>query len=532
MNGFFRLMHEAGKTSLKIYPPTDGGEALQPTEAADYLVSKNITFEKNTLYKAVLDAASEGAKESVVLLDYKDTIPQRESYKLIVSDDKMSATVRFYAPSVGGAKISPESFLQDLESQGIRHGILKNSIVAYFKQREFCKDIPVARGTEPIQGQDAFIEYFFDTDRKAKPTLKEDGSVDFFQLNLVHHCGEGEVLARMTPGVPGEPGMDVYGEKIKPRDIRTATLKFGKNIAISEDKTELTSLVNGHVELVEGTVFVSNVLTVENVDTSTGNIDYDGSVQVNGNVCTNFQVKAKDNVEVRGVVEGAIIEAGGDIIIARGMNAMGRGKLKAGGNIVVKFLENAHAEAEGYVAAESILYSTVVAGTDINVDGRRGFISGGTVRAGHCVEVKSLGSSMGGDTTVEVGALQENKEKLEQLQAQIEEDTKFLQSLQGVVAATKQKMSHGVKLSAEQVQYFQTLSEAGKQKQEELAQNVEKVKELQDQMLNMDGVCVIVRNTVYPGTKICIGDVSTIIQKEAQYCRFIKSQGDVKLTGI
>ena len=40
--------------------------------------------------------------------------------------------------------------------------------------------------------------------------------------------------------------------------------------------------MDGHVSLVEGKVFVSDVLTVENVDSSTGNIEYDGNVQVNG----------------------------------------------------------------------------------------------------------------------------------------------------------------------------------------------------------------------------------------------------------
>ena len=74
----------------------------------------------------------------------------------------------------------------------------------------------------------------------------------------------------------------------------------------------------------EDSVFVSDVLIVENVDNSTGNIEYEGNVQVNGNVCTNFRVKAQGNVEVNGVVEGAYIEAGENIIIARGMNGMGK----------------------------------------------------------------------------------------------------------------------------------------------------------------------------------------------------------------
>ena len=96
-------------------------------------------------------------------------------------------------------------------------------------------------------------------------------------------------------------------------------------------------MVDGHVSLVEGKVFVSDVYEVENVDLSTGNIDFEGSVQVKGNVSSNFVIRAGGNVIISGVVEGAYIEAGGNIIIARGMNGMTKGILKAGGNIVAKF---------------------------------------------------------------------------------------------------------------------------------------------------------------------------------------------------
>lgn len=61
------------------------------------------------------------------------------------------------------------------------------------------------------------------------------------------------------------------------------------------------------------------------------------------------------------MIEGACIEAGGNIIIARGMNGMAKGILKAGGNIVAKFLENATVSAGGYVNTESILHSNVTA---------------------------------------------------------------------------------------------------------------------------------------------------------------------------
>jgi uncharacterized protein (DUF342 family) len=43
---------------------------------------------------------------------------------------------------------------------------------------------------------------------------------------------------------------------------------------------------------------------------------------------------------------------------------------------------------------------------------------------------------------------------------------------------------------------------------------------------------VIVTGDVYPGVKICIGDVSMVVKSPMKYCRFIKEAGDVKMAAI
>lgn len=530
MNGYFRLVHEDEKTSLKLIPPTDGGEPISINDVVEYLAMKDIVYDKNMLYKAV-GAATE--KAVVIVLEKRTTLPERECYKFTITPDNMEAYARFYAPSVGAEEMTEEEFLSDLEFRGVRHGILTDNVKMFFSgRREYCKDILVAKGTEPVHGSDARIEYYFNTDKKAKPAVNEDGSVDFFHLNVVQHCDKGDVLAKLIPEDPGEAGTNVLGARIKPRDVKKAVLKYGNNIEISEDNTTLTSLVSGHVELVEDSVFVSDVLIVENVDNATGNIDYDGNVQVNGNVCTNFEVKAKGNIEVKGVVEGAVLEAGENIIIARGMNGMGKGVLKAKGNIVAKFLQNVAAQADGYIMSESILHSIIMAGTEVTVDGKKGFITGGKVSAVNTINVKTLGSAMGADTIVEVGSDPNLAIKLQDLMKKVEEENKSIQQIQQILVSTKQKMAKGVKLSPEQLKYMQTLAASNQQKAALVGGYLEEIETLQGQMKGKAGASVIVRDTVYPGTKICIGDVSMVVQKESQYCRFVKDRGDVKLTGI
>ena len=69
---------------------------------------------------------------------------------------------------------------------------------------------------------------------------------------------------------------------------------------MSQDKLTLTALVDGHVSLADQKVSVSNVYQVKDVGVSTGNIDFEGSVIIAGNVSANFEVKAGGNVVVNG----------------------------------------------------------------------------------------------------------------------------------------------------------------------------------------------------------------------------------------
>jgi len=396
----------------------------------------------------------------------------------------------------------------------------------------YNQEIILANGQPPIQGRNATIEYFFNTDLHVRPTLNEDGSVDFFNLNIINHVEEGQLLARLTKEVKGTPGRDIMGGVIQPAKVNRKILKYGKNIAINEDGTEIYSQCDGHVMLTGGRVFVGNVMEVENVDPATGNIVYEGNVQVNGNVCSNFSIKAKGNVEVKGVVEGAEIEAGGNITIARGMNGMGKGVLKCGGNVIAKFIENSSVEAEGYVESGSIMHSTIVAGTEVHVGGRKGFISGGKVNATSLIEAKILGSDMGTNTILEIGLSAVAKKRYKEVTELIEEIDKVLARAIPIMEAARDRINDGQQLSDEQLENVKNIYNLSKIKiteqnelkaeQEELAKAMEIDKE----------ASVKVWDTVYPGTQIFISDVSKMIKESVQHCKFIKSQGNVKMVGL
>jgi len=523
-NGYFQLEEAEGGTGVRIYGPVDGGEPVQTVEVADYLDARGYTYDLSVLRTTV--------DETGFLLLSEIIMPkERESYYLYISEDLMQATIRFFAPTKGGDNLTYDELMVDLKYRYITYGIQEDTLKDYFlsADKPYCTDIIVAKGLFPRQGRDAEIKYFFNTDLNTKPTLKEDGSVDFFNLNTVCSCFKNQELARIIPADEGDYGYNIKGERLRPRDVRKGYLKYGRNIDISDDHLSIFSRVDGHVTLVDDKVFVSNVLQVENVDISTGNINFDGSVEVNGNVCANFEVRAKGNIKVRGVVEGALLVAGGDIIIERGINGMGKGVLAAKGNIVSKFMENVTASAGGYVSTDSILHCKIMAGDEVNVSGRKGFITGGHVCALNSINVKTLGSAMGAATVVEVGARPEVKTRFIELQKQAEELTKTLSNIEPTLNNFDAKKNSGMKIDRERLKYILTLRQLHIQKSTELDEVKKEIDLLQELLENRNNAQVAVQGDVFPGTRVVISDVSMVVQKPTTYCRFIKRFGDVKL---
>lgn len=528
MNGYFQLVVGTGRTGMMLYPPTDGGAPIDPQELLQYLAVKQIVYDSRALSVA-LSGLSEPTD---VTLNYDTRFPEQEVFFVRISPDRMLVTARFYPPSTGGNYMEETEIKKTLQYQKIVYGIDDAAIHAFCQNREYCKDIVLAKGKPPVQGHDYRIEYYFNTDLKIRPALNEDGSVDFHNLNVMNQVRKGDVLAKLIQAEPGEPGYAVQGDIVKPREVKRGTLRYSKRVSIDETKTILTSEVNGHVKLVEGQVFVSDIYEVESVDNSTGNIEYEGSVRVNQNVLSGFKIKAKGNVEVVGVVEGATIEADGDIIIARGMNGMNKGVLKAGGKVISKFLENATVEAGGYVETESILHCTVSAKTEVILTGRRAFIAGGHVSAQNRVTVKTLGSNMGADTIVEVGADPAVKAELQELQKRLVESQKNLKQMEPVVASTMQKIQAGVKLQPEQLQYVQKLVQSVNLLKEQNLNDMARIEELTVMLDESTNASVDVSGEVFPGTKIVISDSSMTVSTGMKYCRFVRKQGEVVMTPL
>ncbi len=527
-NGYFRLVKDSKGYGIALYQPRGYGEAVRAGEVFKYLDDLHISYDKKRLEMEI----SFGGDVVFHLGSGECPICQETCY-IEVSDDGMLATVRFIPASEGGKRMTMSGFRHELDARKISYGIEDKDLREHFNSGGiYCTDILVARGRQPVQGRDAVIEYSFDTDNHKRPAHKDDGRVDYFNIGIISFCRKGDVLARIIPEIVGENGYDVYGKLIKPRDVKRETLKSGKNVEMSQDKLTLTALVDGHVSLADQKVSVSNVYQVKDVGVSTGNIDFEGSVIIAGNVSANFEVKAGGNVVVNGLVEGAQIIAGGDIIIAKGMNGMGRGVLRAGGNIIVKFLENAQIVSGGYLETEAILHCTVSAGSDVRVGGRKGILVGGHVQAANMINAKSIGTSMGVATVVEVGVDPQLKAQYDRMQKAISDGTKTINAAQVILQNFRENLKKGRQYNDGQLRYMKSVTVLVQEKTDEVEQANMRLEKLRDLMDVQKQAEVVVNEQIYPNTTIVIGEINRVIQQNYRYCKFIREDGEIRMVGL
>jgi uncharacterized protein (DUF342 family) len=299
-------------------------------------------------------------------------------------------------------------------------------------------------------------------------------------------------------------------------------------IHISEDGLNLYSDVDGHVTLVDGRVFVHNTYEIStDVGASTGDIDYDGNVYIKGNVITGFSVKAKGNIEVNGVVEGAYIEAGGHVVLRRGIQGMNKGVIKAYGNIVSKFIENAEVIASGSISTETILHSRVSAKGDIIVSGRKGFVTGGAIRSGTLISVKTVGSSMGTNTVLEVGVDPQRTDQLRELEVRIEKMRQEREKIEQTISLFRKKMSSGVQVKKEQLELIKKVVQANLNLEKQLNDTVKQYEELKTEVEGNSQGKIEISDVVYPGTKIVISSAVYNVKDVIHHSRFVKDRADI-----
>ncbi|MCC5855711.1 MAG: DUF342 domain-containing protein [Idiomarina sp.] len=243
-----------------------------------------------------------------------------------ISDDKMEADVTVHAPC-GGQTLSTEQVLNKLRNAGITNGIKKEAIqqiVAHSREAPPGSDFTtvIARGRQPRNGKNTSFKPLVEDARTRilRPQAKDEHRVDMRDLGQVISVGIGTPVLKRVPLTMGRPGFNVLGEEIPAQDGEDKELKVGDGTEISpSDSNILIATRTGLPSFTDNSATIDEVLTMQGVDVSTGHVDFDGSVIVEGNVTPGMRVTARGDITINGYVDSATVRAGGNITVTKGV---------------------------------------------------------------------------------------------------------------------------------------------------------------------------------------------------------------------
>ncbi|MCJ8345292.1 FapA family protein [bacterium] len=441
----------------------------------------------------------------------KKRIPSpKDDFEIAISLDYLESYL-ILKPNNPGKIYTVEEILEILQHEGIVNGILSDEITDTIDAYNNMGIIPpatiIVKGTPAIQGKNAIVDLNFDVNKKAELKVDAEGNIDYRELGLINNVSKGELLAKKTPFVVGEAGLDIYGEQIQPSPLRDDNFVAGKNTYVCGNGLECRAAVDGQVLLKKKMIHISTIYTVaHDVDLTTGNISFNGSIIIHGNVLSGFTVKAKEDITVLGVVEAATVIAGGSIYIKTGFKGSDKGLIKARGGITTKFIETGTIECYGDLLVEtSIINANVTCYANIHVTRNKGLIVGGDIKCVGDIYCNEIGSKLGVSTRVTLGDKFIIRMRLEETQVEANKLLERAQKIASTLLPMKPLLNNLDILPPEERNQFETILEQQSLLQGQIQQLEAKKKKLMTLYNVLCNSKLYIKTLCYPSSAITIG---------------------------
>lgn len=368
----------------------------------------------------------------------------------------------------------------------------------------------IAKGKPPVDGEDAIITMY--ELEEAAPELYQDGKVNHYELNLINTVGEGAWLGERVEPTQGVDGIAVNGQKVAAKNGRQEQLKYDpKTVRMTYDEeknmTFLYAKRAGAVVYMKERISVSNYLDIQgDVSFHTGNIDFDGFVDISNTVDDNFTVQADDNIQVlgdMGVGGVELIESrNGDIYIRGGIAGKNKAIIKCSGNLYTKFAADCTIECDGVVNIGYYAMNCHIRAKEVILEADNSQIIGGEVHAFARVLVSEVGSRANVYTKIVVDGFDRD---------QIKRDYDLLDT---TIEKARSKMD---KAKEELKQFGIDLSPKEREEQEAVEETYNHYKDMVDDLLNRKKTYVsylhakgegeiVIKRKLYPNVSLNIKD--------------------------
>jgi uncharacterized protein len=428
-NGSFEIKNEKGYAMLTVYKPGKNGKAITRQEVFQRLKLFGIDSYDRSKVEVIIANADGNSHE---IASWKGGEPIDSKLEILISEDRFSATASISASMHGGKNLTHKEILDLLSTNGIKFGIKDEVIKNLLEKETFFEKKIVAEGLRPTHSENSVIKTFFESINK--PSLVQDthGKIDFKDINIIKNTKKDALIAEKTEPKLGNKGKNIFGDSVDPIPPLEAEWKLGENVYLDEEKKKLFSSIAGRPILDrDGIIRVDEVCYLENVDYSTGNVDFPGTIIVEGTVADNFTLKTKGSLIVKKSVGRVFLFAEKDIVLSGGVMGRNGGVIESLKDVYAKFVEQGNIKAGNNIfIEEASMHSDLVAGESIQIKGGRGELIGGESVAGKKISVSKLGAVVETKTNLIVGLPPEILEELQKMKEEISSHEEVLKKVE------------------------------------------------------------------------------------------------------
>ena len=527
------LLEQVGAESLQYLDDVESGGiiAMRDADESSPVVAGINVVRKEKDGKELYYAQVRG--KVVIIKNVLHVIASDRDCTLSVRIDREKMNVILDCePGLGrGRPLSFGAVMDALNGQGIKFGVDEKRITEVVGVAETSKkgqkDVCIASGKPPLPGACGSIEYLFSNEGlDADFKILADGRIDYHHSQNIVMAKKDQFLARLIAPKQGRAGVNVLGREVPAPGGAPAVLAAGEGVRADKGATEFYAAINGSIILNGSVIEVVNTYVVEgDVDFSTGNIQFNGNVLINGNVPDGFEVKAEGDIIVAKIVESARLEAGRDIVIKGGVQGKGKGLISAGRDIKVGYAQNARLEAQGNIYIGNFaINSYVFTSKNLVMLEKRGSVIGGEVFAQRGIDVRVLGSENGVKTSAEAGTNYLVVRKISELDAAIEFCERNILKIDDSLKTFYSRMKSGAPMTDATKQVVAKTIEKKKDLEQRRTIMFAKRTDLFEQSRERDACFVKVKQTCFADVTIKIKEYKTVVTKERNNVRFFEDR--------
>ena len=453
------------------------------------------------------------------------------AFHITASKDRLIGYVGWAGPISDAYLPEMKELAQAIELKKVV-GVEPSSIEAAFNEfleKRELKLFELVRGTPPTSPTDGKLELLFDpmVENKKAGKLDASGKMDFRERKEFVAVKKDEIVGTWTPPVEGKPGVNIFGKPIPPPKPKENQVKAGKNITLSDDGVKYLAEINGHILISDNVLSIVEVHTVKgDVDFTTGNIRFPGSVEVRGNIREGFTVEAKGNLTIGGLVDNAEVRADGSMVVKKGI--INNSRVTAVGDLEVEFIQESTVKCEGRLTVhKAIVNSEVDVTGDVEILSRskpHGIV-GGSVTSTENISAYCIGSEIGTKTQVNAGRNSKlffNRQKLNADVWQAEDNVKRFQYILRHMSKIRAE-----NLTKEDIKKREKIEKVMKIQQSEMEIVQKELDEVNAEIMKYLNAKILVHEVAFDGTEIGVGDRKITLESSVKRAVFkLDSEGE------